>query len=167
LYGDLHRFIPALASAQGARIGEVAITDAKRSQNKSHYGLSRTWRVMADLITVRFLLRYSTRPLHLFAPIGLVSLVLGIAGGLYVVTAKIVTGDPVFLAHGPLLLLSAVLIQSGILLLGLGVLAEILTRIYFDGRRRRTYTVERVAEPFRMSADGRMRGGLRPNARPR
>jgi glycosyltransferase involved in cell wall biosynthesis len=156
LYGDMHRFIPAL----------VPITDAKRSNNRSHYGLSRTWRVMADLITVRFLLRYSTRPLHIFAPIGLTSLAAGMAGGLYVVTAKIVTGDPVFLAHGPLLLLSAVFLQCGILLLGLGVLAEILTRIYFDGRRRRTYTVERVAEPFRMSVDGRMRERPRSNARP-
>ena len=166
LYGDLHRFIPALASAQGARIAEVPITDAKRSQNRSHYGLSRTWRVMADLITVRFLLRYSTRPLHIFAPIGLTSLAFGLAGGLYVLMAKIITGDPVFLAHGPLLLLSAVLIQSGIVLLGLGVLAELLTRIYFDGRRRRTYTVERVAEPFRMSVDGRVRERPRPKARP-
>ena len=91
LYGDLHRFIPALASAQGARIAEVPITDAKRSQNRSHYGLSRTWRVMADLITVRFLLRYSTRPLHIFAPIGLTSLAFGLAGGLYVLMAKIIS----------------------------------------------------------------------------
>jgi hypothetical protein len=121
---------------------------------------------MADLITVRFLLRYSTRPLHIFAPIGLTSLACGLAGGLYVLMAKIITGDPVFLAHGPLLLLSAVLIQSGILLLGLGVLAEILTRIYFDGRRRRTYTVERVAEPFHMSVDERVRERSRAKARP-
>jgi len=81
LYGDLHRFIPALASSQGARIAEVPITNVQRAQNKSHYGLSRTWRVMADLITVRFLLRYSTRPLHIFGPIGFASLGAGAAGG--------------------------------------------------------------------------------------
>jgi len=145
LYGDLHRFIPALATLHGARIAEVPIQNVQRPQNKSHYGLSRTWRVLADLITVRFLLRYATRPLHMFGPLGFASLAAGGAGGLYVIAAKMVTGAPVFLAHGPLLLLSAVLIQSGILLLGLGVLAEILARIYVDGKRRRIYTVDRVA----------------------
>jgi Glycosyl transferase family 2 len=167
LYGDLHRFIPALASAQGARIAEVAITHVERPQNKSHYGLSRTWHVMADLITVRFLLRYSTRPLHIFAPVGLASLAAGVTGGLYVVVTKIATGAPVFLAHGPLLLLSALLTQSGILLVGLGVLAEILTRIYFDGQQRRIYTVERVVrEPFRPAVDALIRGRARGDARP-
>src|SRR6058998_1393329 len=82
LYGELHRFIPALASSQGARIAEVPITNVQRPRQKSHYGLSRTWRVMADLITVRFLLRYSTRPLHIFGPIGFASLAGGLSGGL-------------------------------------------------------------------------------------
>ena len=153
LYGDLHRFIPALASSQGARIAEVPITSVQRPQNKSHYGLSRTWRVMADLVTVRFLLRYSTRPLHIFGPIGFACLGGGLAAGLYVVAKKLTTGDPVFLAHGPLLLLSAVLIQSGVLLVGLGVVAEVLTRIYFDGDRRRIYSIDRVVpQRFRPSA---------------
>ncbi|HZR24500.1 MAG TPA: glycosyltransferase family 2 protein [Vicinamibacterales bacterium] len=153
LYGDLHRFIPALASSHGARIAEVPIANIERPKNKSHYGLSRTWRVMADLITVRFLLRYSTRPLHIFGPIGFASLAAGGAGGVYVVATKVFTGAPVFLEHGPLLLLSAVLLQSGVLLIGLGVLAEILTRIYFDGRRRRIYTIDRVTRPYRTSVD--------------
>ena len=149
LYGDLHRFIPALATSQGAKIAEVPITNVPRSQHTSHYGLSRTWRVMADLITVRFLLQYSTRPLHVFGPIGFVSLVIGLAGGTYVIGTKIVTGDAVFLSHGPLLLLSAVLIQSGILLIGLGVVAELLTRISFDGRRRRIYSLDHpIMDPF-------------------
>ena len=153
LYGDLHRFIPALASATGARIAEVAITNIERPQNKSHYGLSRTWRVMADLITVRFLLRYATRPLHLFGPAGFVCLGLGLASGAYVFLTKVLTGAPVFLEHGPLLLLSVVLIQSGVLLVAIGVVAEILTRIYFDGRRRRIYTVDRVTQPYRAPVD--------------
>src|SRR5947199_3906467 len=167
LYGDLHRFIPALASAQGARIAEVPITHVRRSQRRSHYGLARTWHVIADLITVRFLLRYSTRPLHVFAPIGVASLAAGIAGGVYVLATKVLTGDPVFLAHGPLLLLSAVLIQSGVLLVGLGVLAEILTRLYFDGRRRRIYTVERTRdEPFHSRAGSVARGSPDRDVRP-
>ena len=141
LYGDMHRFIPALASWNGARIAEVPIKNVPRPQNTSHYGLSRTWRVMADLITVRFLLKYVTRPLHLFGPIGFVSVGAGAGAAAWVLLTKLVTGAPMFIAHGPLLLLSAVLVQAGIVLLGLGLLAEILTRIYMDGRHRRIYTV--------------------------
>jgi glycosyltransferase involved in cell wall biosynthesis len=141
LYGDMHRFIPALASWNGARIAEVPIKNIPRPQNTSHYGLSRTWRVMADLITVRFLLKYVTRPLHLFGPIGFVSIGAGAGAAAWVLLTKLVTGAPMFIAHGPLLLLSAVLVQAGIVLLGLGLLAEILTRIYMDGHHRRIYTV--------------------------
>src|SRR6266850_4725114 len=147
LHGDLHRFIPALASWGGARIAEVPIANIARPQNQSHYGLSRTWRVMADLITVRFLLRYVTRPLHLFGPIGFVGVLAGVLGGGWVLAAKLVRGTPLFLAHGPLLLLSAVLIQTGVLLVGLGLLAELLTRIYMDGRHRRIYTVALREQP--------------------
>jgi glycosyltransferase involved in cell wall biosynthesis len=144
LYGDLHRFIPALASWGGARIAEVPIANIPRPSNQSHYGLSRTWRVTADLVTVRFLLRYVTRPLHFFGPIGFACLAAGLAGGGWVAATKLVTGAPIFLSHGPLLLLSAVLIQTGVVLIGLGLLAELLTRIYMDGRHRRIYTVART-----------------------
>src|SRR5438034_2529504 len=143
LHGDLHRFIPALASWGGARIAEVPIANIPRPQNQSHYGLSRTWRVAADLITVRFLLCYVTRPLHFFGPIGFGSVAAGATAGAWVLATKILTGAPVFLEHGPLLLLSAVLVQTGVGLVGLGLLAELLTRIYMDGRHRRIYTVAR------------------------
>jgi len=146
LYGDLHRFIPALASWGGARIAEVPIANIPRPQNQSHYGLSRTWRVMADLITVRFLLRYVTRPLHLFGPIGIGATAIGVLAALWVLAAKVLTGAAVFLAHGPLLLLSAVFIQTGVMLIGLGLLAEVLTRIYMDGRHRRIYTIASRAQ---------------------
>jgi glycosyltransferase involved in cell wall biosynthesis len=141
LYGDLHRFIPALASWGGARIAEVPIANIPRPQNQSHYGLSRTWRVAADLMTVRFLLRYVTRPLHFFGPIGFATVAAGLAAGGWVLATKVISGAPVFLAHGPLLLLSAVLVQTGVVLLGLGLLAELLIRIYMDGRERRIYTI--------------------------
>src|SRR5437899_2723033 len=124
LYGDLHRFIPALASWNGARIVEVPIKNIPRPQNASHYGLSRTWRVMADLITVRFLLKYVTRPLHLFGPLGFLSVGSGAVAAAWILATKLLTGAPIFLAHGPLLLLSAVLVQTGIVLLSLGLLAE-------------------------------------------
>ena len=151
LYGDLHRFIPALASWGGARIAEVPIANIPRPQNQSHYGLSRTWRVASDLITVRFLLRYVTRPLHFFGPLGFASVAAGAVGGLWVFATKVVTGAPVFLAHGPLLLLSAVLVQTGVVLIGLGLLAELLTRIYMDGTERRIYTVARHELPARQA----------------
>src|SRR5262249_25284240 len=156
LYGDLHRFIPALASWNGARIAEVPIANIPRPQNESHYGLSRTWRVAADLITVRFMLRYVTRPLHFFGPVGFASVAAGTIGGGWVLLTKIVTGDPVFLSDGQRLLLSAALVQTGIVLIGLGLLAELLTRIYMDGRQRRIYT---LAAPARVPAQ---RSGPRP-----
>jgi glycosyltransferase involved in cell wall biosynthesis len=158
LYGDLHRFIPALASWGGARIAEVPIANIPRPQNHSHYGLSRTWRVMADLITVRFLLKYVTRPLHLFGPLGFLSVGSGAAVAAWILATKLLTGAPVFIAHGPLLLLSAVLVQTGIVLLGLGLLAELLTRIYMDGRERRIYTVA-LARP---RSTRQVWGGPRP-----
>src|SRR5437667_8281566 len=107
LYGELHRFIPALASWDGARMAEVPIANIPRPQNQSHYGLSRTWRVAADLMTVRFLLRYVTRPLHFFGPIGFATVAAGLAGGGGVMATKIITGAPGFLGRGPLLLLRA------------------------------------------------------------
>ena len=97
-------------------------------------GLTRT-------ITVRFLLRYLTRPLHLFGPIGFAATALGALAALWVLAAKVLTGPAIFLAHGALLLLSAVLIRTGVMLIGLGLLAEVLTRINMDGRRRRIYTL--------------------------
>jgi len=154
LYGDLHRFIPALASWNGARITEVPIANISRPQQQSHYGLSRTWRVAADLVTVRYLLRYVTRPLHFFGPIGFASAAAGIAGGGWILATKVLTGDSVFLSHGPLLLLSAVLVQTGIVLVGLGLLAELLTRIYMDGRHRRIYAVAQ-RQPRRSPTAGR------------
>ncbi len=144
LYGDLHRFIPALTSWNGARIAEVPIKNVPRAQNASNYGLSRTWRVMADLLTVRFLLKYVTRPLHLFGPLGFACAGAGAAAAVWILLTKLITGAPIFLTHGPLLLLSAVLVQTGTLLVGLGLLAELLTRIYMDGERRRIYTVART-----------------------
>ena len=153
LYGDLHRFIPALTSWNGARIAEVPIKNIPRPQNASNYGLSRTWRVMADLLTVRFLLKYVTRPLHLFGPLGFASAGAGAATAAWIVLMKLVTGAAVFLTHGPLLILSAVLVQTGIVLVGLGLLAELVTRIYLDGDQRRIYTVATtpVAAPPRLT----------------
>lgn len=141
LHGDLHRFIPALASWDGARIAEVSISSIQRPLEQSHYGLSRTWNVMADLITVRYLLRYVTRPLHLFGPVGFTSFALGMLVLVALLAHKLVDGGDMFFAHGPLMLLGLLLVQTGVMLIGFGLLAELMTRIYMDGRERRIYTV--------------------------
>src|SRR5260370_2756933 len=119
----------------------------------------RPWNVMGDLITVRFLLKYVTRPLHLFGPLGFLSVGSGSAAAAWILATKLLTGAPIFLAHGPLLLLSAVLVQTGIVLLSLGLLAELLTRIYMDGRERRIYTVVQEDRP---RATRQVWGGPRP-----
>ena len=167
LYGDLHRFIPALTSWSGARIAEVPITNIPRPQNASNYGLSRTWRVMADLLTVRFLLKYVTRPLHLFGPLGFACAGAGALGAAWILLTKLITGTSIFLTHGPLLLLSAVLVQTGTLLVGLGLLAELLTRIYMDGENRRIYTVAptRAAWPRDWAVQSRRVAGDMPVVR--
>lgn len=144
LYGDLHRFIPALASWDGARIAEVSISNIQRPQDQSHYGLSRTWKVMADLITVRYLLRYITRPLHLFGPIGFASFGIGMLVLFGLLTRKVISGGDIFFAHGPLMLLGLVLVQTGVMLVGFGLMAELMTRIYMDGRERRIYTIAEI-----------------------
>src|SRR5262245_52132186 len=109
LYGDMHRFIPALASWNGATIIEVPIRNVERPDGRSHYGLSRTVRVVFDLLTIRFLLKYVTRPLHFFGPIGLLSTSVGLLIFIWLIIEKLAFGADIFDRHGPLMLLGAVL----------------------------------------------------------
>ncbi len=145
LYGELHRFIPALASWHGASICEVPIRNVNRRHGDSHYGLSRTFRVFFDLITIRFLLRYLSRPLHFFGTLGMAGLLGGGGVGLWLIAKKVM--DPqwdVIQAHGPLLIFSAVLILAGVQMLALGLLGEMQVRHYHEPARRAPYSVERV-----------------------
>ena len=143
LYGELHRFIPALAMLQGARITEVPIRNTVRTNGRSHYGLDRTLRVFFDLLTVRFLLRYLTRPLHFFGMLSLGCFGVGAAGLGFIVYEKL-RGNDVFFTHGPLMILTAMLMLAGIQLVCTGLIGEILTRIYFEGQQRRIYAVARI-----------------------
>jgi glycosyltransferase involved in cell wall biosynthesis len=143
LYGELHRFIPALASLQGARMTEVPIRNVVRVTGRSHYGLGRTLRVVFDLLTVRFLLRYLTRPLHFFGTLGLVCFLAGFGILGYLLLEKL-AGHAIFLEHGPLLLAGVVSSLAGIQLVSTGLIGEILTRVYFEGQHRRIYSVSRV-----------------------
>jgi len=144
LYGELHRFIPALASWYGASICEVPIRNVNRERGASHYGLSRTFRVFFDLITIRFLLRYLSRPLHFFGTVGMLSIFggSGIAGWLMV--DKLLHHSDTMAEHGPLMIFAAVLLLAGLNMLAVGLLGEMQVRHYHDPSRRAPYYVDRV-----------------------
>lgn len=144
LYGEMHRFIPALASWNGATIIEVPITNVERPDGRSHYGLSRTIRVLFDLLTIRFLLRYVTRPLHFFGPIGLLSMTAGLAINIWMLGKKLIFGSDLFAQHGPLMILGAVLILAGVQLISSGLIGEMLSRTYFESQGKSIYSVERI-----------------------
>ncbi|HVT91385.1 MAG TPA: glycosyltransferase family 2 protein [Bryobacteraceae bacterium] len=143
LYGELHRFIPALASFYGARIAEVPIRNVPRAAGASHYGLSRTFNVLFDIITIKFLLKYFTSPMHFFGRIGLVGTGLGglILGVLLV---KKILGYAVMLEHGPLLVLGALLLMAGLMMFSTGLLGEVMIRTYFESQGRRIYAVREI-----------------------
>jgi glycosyltransferase involved in cell wall biosynthesis len=142
LYGEMHRFIPALASWNGASVTEVPIKNVERARGLSHYGLSRSIRVLFDLLTIRFLLKYVTRPLHFFGPIGLVSTGLGAAIMLWMAAKKLLYGAHLLEQHGPLMMLGAVLVLAGVQLISSGLIGEILSRTYFESQGKPTYSIQ-------------------------
>jgi glycosyltransferase involved in cell wall biosynthesis len=144
LYGELHRFIPALASSTGARIAEVPIQDGVRKSGKSKYGLSRTVRVFLDLLIVKFLLDYSTRPLQLFGLIGLVATLLGIGISGFLAFKKVFLGVALMEHHGPLLLLGIALFVSGIQFISMGLLGEMLARTYYESQNKPIYALREI-----------------------
>ncbi len=144
LYGEMHRFIPALASWNGAKVIEVPIHNVVRPGGKSHYGIGRTLRVLFDLITVRFLLRYMTRPLHFFGPAGLLGVFGGSAILMILLIGKAFFGTSIFIAHGPLLILGMMLCLFGVQLLAVGLMGELLMRIHFESRVEPMYRIERL-----------------------
>src|ERR1700732_3540793 len=155
LYGEMHRFIPALAAWNGAKIVEVPIRNVVRPGGKSHYGLSRTLRVLFDIITIRFLVRYMTRPLHFFGPAGLVGMVGGAAILITLLAQKIFMHTHIFLEHGPLLILGMMLCLFGVQLLAVGLVGELLMRTHFESRTNPMYRLERaVGAPRATSAPG-------------
>ncbi len=139
IYGEQHRFLPALASMYGARIGEEVVTHRVRQFGESKYGIGRTLRVLVDLMLVVFFQRFTDRPLQLFGPTGLVFLVSGLCIDLYLALDKLVFGAE--LASRPMLQLGSLLIVTGILLFGIGLIQEMQTRIYYESTGRRHYSV--------------------------
>ena len=144
LYGEMHRFIPAIASGYGASICEVPIHISNRTHGVSHYDLSRTFRVMFDLITIWFLLRYLSRPLHFFGRLGLLNVIAGSALALWLLIKKVVFGMMIVPEHGPLLAFAAVLIVLGVLTLAFGLLGELSVWQYFNPSARAPYSIANV-----------------------
>jgi glycosyltransferase involved in cell wall biosynthesis len=144
LYGELHRFIPALASWSGATIAEIPIKNLSRGSGKSNYGLSRTLTVALDLICIKFLLDYSTKPLQLFGSWGLLSTAAGGFTGLFLLFRKFVTHVDVMTEHGPLLFAAVLLIVCGIQLISLGLVGEVLARTYYESQHKPIYSVRDV-----------------------
>src|SRR5579875_1875329 len=144
LYGEMHRFIPALASWYGASICEIPISNPQREYGQSHYGLSRTFRVFFDLLTIRFLLRYMTRPLHFFGGIGALSILLGGAISTLLAAFKIFTHQHVMDQHGPLFVIAGVAILAGIQMLAIGLLGELQVRHYHTNNHHAPYAVDRL-----------------------
>ena len=143
LYGELHRFLPALAFIEGARITEVPVRHHARRFGQSKYGLDRTFRVIMDLLTVWFMRKFLTRPMHVFGLFGLGSLFLGVVIGLYLTFIKIAYAATI---NRPLLTLGVVLFLGGVQLFSVGLLAELLMRTYHESQGRPIYRVREVVE---------------------
>ncbi len=144
LYGEMHRFIPAIASEQGVRIAEVVVNHRPRRHGRSKYGISRTVRVILDLATVKFLLSYSTRPLQIF---GLVGLLMGVAGTLitgWLGYIRLFGGQAI--GDRPLLLLGILLLFTGLQLVTLGLLAEMQARTYHESQGKPTYYIRKLLD---------------------
>jgi len=144
LYGELHRFIPAIASWMGISVAEVPVRHRPRRFGKSKYGLSRTSKVLLDLLTVRFLLSYSTRPIHIFGGMGLISFAVGIGLGGYLTFIKFVLGQNI--GTRPLLLLAILLMVLGVQLISIGLLGEMVVRIYYEALGKPIYAVREVLD---------------------
>ncbi len=145
LYGEMHRFIPALASWFGASICEIPIKNVHRERGKSHYGIGRTFRVFFDLLTIRFLLKYMTRPLHFFGSFGALGMLAGSLISALLFGIKVFNPhQSVMDQHGPLFVIAGVLILAGIQLLAIGLLGELQVRHYYTTQHRAPYAIDRL-----------------------
>jgi glycosyltransferase involved in cell wall biosynthesis len=142
LYGELHRFLPALAYIEGAKITEIPVNHHARRFGKSKYGLGRTFRVIMDLLTVFFMKKFLTRPMYVFGFFGLISLILGVFIGVYLTFIKLGLGKSI--GDRPLLILCVLLILTGVQLFSFGLLAELLMRTYHESQQRPIYRIRAI-----------------------
>ncbi len=141
LYGELHRFLPALAYIEGARIAELPVRHHPRRFGRSKYGLGRTFRVMMDLLTIAFMKTFLTRPMHGFGLVGLGFLGLGLGLGVYLLRLKL-GGQSI--GQRPLLFLAGLAVMAGLQLFCFGLLAELLMRTYHESQGRPIYRVREI-----------------------
>ena len=144
LYGEMHRFIPAIASEQGVAIAEIVVGHQPRKHGRSNYGISRSVRVMLDLLTVKFLLSYSTRPVQIFGLIGLVMGAIGVSITGYLAYVKYFQFQAI--GNRPLLTFGVLFIMAGVQLVTVGLLAELLSRTYHESQDKPTYVIREVRE---------------------
>ena len=154
LYGEMHRFIPAIASEQGVRIAELVVDHRPRRFGRSKYGLSRTVRVVFDLVTVKFLLSYSTRPLQMFGPFGLFLGVIGAVIMLYLGYVRLFGGQAI--GDRPLLLLATLMMFAGLQLVTLGLLAELQARTYHESQGKPIYVIREILETSHVTKDAQV-----------
>jgi len=145
LYGEMHRFIPVLASWYGASICEIPIRNLNRERGKSHYGLGRTFSVFFDLLTIRFLYLYMGRPLHFFGGFGALGILAGSVISAFLLGIKVMNPHVNLMEqHGPIFVIGGVLIVAGIQMLAIGLLGELQVRHYHTVQNRAPYTVDRL-----------------------
>lgn len=140
LYGEMHRFIPILAAARGAKVIEMPVTHHPRVFGKSKYGLGRTFKVLLDLVTLKFLIGFQTKPIYMFGFIGLVFIFLSFAAGLWVVVRRLFFGG---IWVSPMLFIMTILFNIGIVCVLLGLLAEIQIRAWYEGSGKKAYVIKK------------------------
>ena len=153
LYGEMHRFIPALLSRSGVKIIEIPIVNIVRPKGSSNYGISRTFRVAFDLITLRFLLGYLTKPLHFFGKAAFYCILISMLLSAYILFDKFMYHVPIFVAHAPLAGLAAVLLLVGLILISTGLIGEMLSRIYFESTNKKIYSIRKVHHRENLTAE--------------
>jgi len=147
LYGEMHRFIPAIASWSGARVAELEVNHRPRTRGRSKYGLNRIFKVLLDLMTVKFLGDFSTKPLHIFGGIGFFCVFLAMVSGCLVLYQKYVSPLHLAMNRNPLLILTTLLIIMSVQFFLMGLLAEMLARTYHESQKKPVYVIRRILPP--------------------
>jgi len=144
LYGETHRFIPALLSQNGLKMVEIPITNIVRPKGASNYGISRAFKVIFDLITLRFLMEYAARPLHFFGRTAMYCIIAAVLMDAYILYDKFIYNVPIMVAHGPMAGLAAVLLLVGLILISTGLIGEMISRVYFESTNKKIYSVRKI-----------------------
>lgn len=142
LYGEMHRFVPIYATWQGGRVTEIPVNHRPRTVGQSNYGFNRIFKVMFDLMVVQFLMRYDTKPIYVFGLVGTLSIVISLLGGLAALYLRFFEGTS--LIQTPLPLLSALTFLTGVICILMGLMAELLVRVYYESQGKTTYLVKQV-----------------------